>query len=125
MKSIESKYQGGGVFRALGRPAVAAGDLRNVVADSYRILENGLRTESKLYNTFILSLRYRGLRFAPLRHLRYASLLCGQGLAPFLGLSMFAAVSTVNDAGSGFSLAQAEPRQLCLDSCYPLLSPKY
>ena len=38
---------------------------------------------------------------------------------------MFAAVSTVNDAGSGFSLAKAEPRQLCLDSCYPLLILKY
>ena len=74
---------------------------------------------------FILSLRYNGLRFAPLKQLHCASLLCGQGLAPFLGLSMFAAVSTVNDAGSGFSLAKAEPRQLCHDSCYPLLSPKF
>ena len=107
---------------ALVRPVVAAGDLRNVVAHSYRVLKNGLRTDSKLYNMLILSLRYNGLRFAPLKQLGYASLLCGQGL--FLGLFMFAAVSTVNDAGSGFSLAKAEPRQLCLDSCYPLLSPK-
>ena len=91
---------------ALVRPVVAAGALWNVVADSYLVSSKiGLRTESKLYNMFIHSLRYNGLRFAPLKHLVYASLLCGQGLAPFLGLSMFAAVSSVNDAGSGFSLA--------------------
>ena len=126
MKSIESKNQGGGVFRSFSEADCCSGSpLECCSRQLPGVLKNGLRTESKLYSIFIHSLRYNSLRFTPLKQVAFASLLCGQGLAPFLSLSMLAAVSIVNDAGSGFSLAKAEPRQLCLDSCFPILSPKY
>ena len=47
---------------------------------------------------FIHSLRYNGLRFNPLKQSGYVSLHCGQGLAPFLGLPLFAAVSMMPEA---------------------------
>ena len=100
MKSIEFKKQGGGVFRSFSEAGCCSRRPPECCSRQLPCLQKW----ACLYNMFILSLRYNGLCFAPLKQLGYASLLCGQGLAPYLGLSMFAAVSTINDAGSGFPL---------------------
>ena len=84
MKSIESNNQGGGVFRRFSEAGCCSGRPPECCSQQLPdVFKNGLLTESKLYNMIIHSLRYSGLRFAPLKQLVYASLHYGQGLRRF------------------------------------------